>query len=87
MPLKTEKPTLPPRSVQTRINEFIGAVDGIPPQRKQVIDSLTQQKYVKFQIEILENERTEIKTIARRLDMTMNEFIIEAIREKIEKHS
>lgn len=81
-----EKPQISDKSLQTRINNFIGAAEGTT-QRKQTIDPNTQQKYVRFSLEILLNERNEIKRLAPLVGMGMNEFIIEAIREKIEKHS
>lgn len=84
--ISTTKPTLPGKSMQTRIDQFVGASEG-QSQRKQVIDSVTQQKYVKFLLELLEGERNEVKRVARSLDMGMNEFIVEAIREKMEKVS
>lgn len=84
--MKADKPTFSDKIRNDRINKFIGAADGIP-QRKQIIDSATQQRYVHFSLEILENERNDVKSLAPRIGMKMNEFIIEAIREKMEKHS
>lgn len=84
--ISIEKPQMFDKSMQTRINNFIGAAEGTI-QRKQTIDPNTQQKYVRFSLEILLNDRNDIKKLAPRLDMGMNEFIIEAIREKIKKHS
>lgn len=85
MPITTTKPTMPSKSLESRINEFIGAAEGNQTKRKQVIDSATNQNYVKFLLEILEPERDLLKKTARSLNMGMNEFIIEAIREKLEK--
>lgn len=83
--ITTHKPSLPELSKQTQIDNFIGSTEQ-QNIRKTIIDPLTNQRYVKFNLEILEHERNEMKTLSKIMYMKMNDFIIEAIREKMERH-
>ena len=85
--MRAKKPEPKPiitQSLATRMQQFIGTVEG-QQNKVKTIDQATQQVVGTFRLFIFQNERDEVKSLAGKIGMTMNEYIIEAIREKSEK--